>query len=308
MKTSGADYTRSLLSAALRYCNGAGVHPTALPELSVIRRDKTTEATPGMYSPAVCFVLQGEKDVWVGNKVYRYNRTNYLVSCLDIPAIAQVVVASSRQPFVCLKLELQASIVYEILQETSPVELQKEQAEVGFYVEKVTAELAEAFARLLRTLENKDDLRVLAPSIMREIHYRLMSSRFGTKVRQLGVVGSKTQRIGKVVEHLRKVYASPLRVTDLARMANMSPSSFHLHFRQVTSMSPLQYQKHIRLQEARRLLSVETTDAASVAYEVGYESPSQFSREYRRLFGQPPMRDLDRLREAAGQGAAGGGD
>jgi AraC-like DNA-binding protein len=249
-----------------------------------------------MYRPEVCFVLQGEKDVWVGNKVYHYNPTSYVVSCIDVPAIAQVVTASSRQPFVCLKLELQPSVVYEILQETDPAKLPNEGSEGGFYVEKVTAELADAFARLLRTLENNNDLKVLTPSIIREIHYRLMSSRFGTKVRQLGVVGSKMQRIGKVVEHLRKDYATPLRMADLARMANMSPSAFHLHFRQVTSMSPLQYQKHIRLQEARRMLSIETIDAASVAYQVGYESPSQFSREYRRLFGQPPMRDMDRLR------------
>jgi transcriptional regulator GlxA family with amidase domain len=131
---------------------------------------------------------------------------------------------------------------------------------------------------------------------MREIHYRLMSSRFGAKVRQLGVVGSKMQRISKVVEQLRKDYATPLRIAELARMANMSPSAFHSHFRQVTSMSPLQYQKHIRLQEARRMLSIETIDAASVAYQVGYESPSQFSREYRRLFGQSPMHDVDRRR------------
>jgi AraC-like DNA-binding protein len=296
MKTTGTDITKNLLTAALRYCKSPGTHPTPLPGLFVIRRDKTTDATPGMYNPEVCFVLQGEKDVWTGNKVYRYNPANYLVSCMDIPATAQIVAASTRQPFVCLKLELQPSVVYEILQETPSAELQNEKAEGGFFVERVTAELADAFSRLMRTLENKNDLKALAPSIVREIHYRLMSSRFGVKIRQLGVVGSKTQRIGKVVEHLRKDYAAPLRVTNLARMANMSPSSFHLHFRQVTSMSPLQYQKQIRLQEARRLLSIETLDAASVAFKVGYESPSQFSREYRRLFGQPPMRDMDRLR------------
>lgn len=296
MKITGAAYPKSLLSTALGYCNGEGIHPTPLPELTVVMRDKKSVATPGMYRPEVCFVLQGEKDVWVGNKVYHYNPTSYVVSCIDVPAIAQVVTASSRQPFVCLKLELQPSVVYEILQETDPAKLPNEGSEGGFYVEKVTAELADAFARLLRTLENNNDLKVLTPSIIREIHYRLMSSRFGTKVRQLGVVGSKMQRIGKVVEHLRKDYAAPLRIHDLARMANMSPSAFHLHFRQVTSMSPLQYQKHIRLQEARRMLSIETIDAASVAYQVGYESPSQFSREYKRLFGQPPMRDIDRLR------------
>ena len=123
-----------------------------------------------------------------------------------------------------------------------------------------------------------------------------MSTRYGGKIRQLGVVGSKTQRIGKVVEHLRKDFAAPLRVTNLARMANMSPSSFHLHFRQVTSMSALQYQKQVRLQEARRLLSVETADAASVAFKVGYESPSQFSREYRDFRSAAQIHDVDRLR------------
>ena len=295
-KTSGAEYAKSLLATALRYCNEEGIHPTDLPELRVIRRDKATEASPGMYTPLVCLVLQGEKRVWSGKKIYRYNPANYLVSCLDMPATVQVVKASAEEPYVGLTLELQPSVVYEILQETSPSDLQTAEPGGGFFVEKVTVELAEAFARLLKTLENKRDVKVLAPSIIKEIHYRLMNSRYGTKIRQLGVVGSKTQRISKVLEHLRKDYATPLRVTDLASMANMSPSAFHLHFRQVTSMSPLQYQKQIRLQEARRLLSIETIDAASVAYQVGYESPSQFSREYRRLFGQPPMRDVAQLR------------
>ena len=165
-------------------------------------------------------------------------------------------------------------------------------------MEQVTPELADAFARLLRSLESASDVKILAPAIVREIHYRLMNSRYGSRIRQLGVVGSKAQRIGKVVDHLQKEYAAPLRVTTLAQMANMSPSAFHLHFRHVTNMSPLQYQKQIRLQEARRLLSTGSSDAASVAFEVGYESPSQFSREYRRLFGQPPMRDVDRLRSS----------
>jgi transcriptional regulator GlxA family with amidase domain len=145
-------------------------------------------------------------------------------------------------------------------------------------------------------LEKKDERKILAPSIVREIHFRLMHSRFGSKIRQLGVVGSRTERIGKVLDQLRKEYASPLRVSDLAQLASMSTSSFHLHFRQTTNMSPFQYQKQIRLQEARRLLSIDTIDAASVAFKVGYESASQFSREYRRLFGQPPMRDVDRIR------------
>jgi len=296
MNLSVTEITANLLADALKYCEREGIHDTPLAELKVVRRERTTEASPGMYASIVCLVLQGEKKVWSGRRVYRYDPENYLVSCVDVPATVQVVKASPKQPFIGLTLELQPSVIYEILQETFPTEIHYDQAEGGFFVEKVTAELAGAFARLMKTLENKNHLKVLAPSIVREIHYLLMSSRYGRKMRQIGMVGSKTQRIGKVVEHLRKDFAAPLRVTNLARMANMSPSSFHLHFRQVTSMSPLQYQKQVRLQEARRLLSVETSDAASVAFKVGYESPSQFSREYRRLFGQPPMRDMDQLR------------
>jgi len=307
MKTSAIAYTKRILFTALRHCKAEGPNPTSLPGFAVVRREKTSEASPGMYSPCVCLVLQGEKQVWVGTRAYRYNPSNYLVSCLDIPAIAQVTVATPKEPFVCLKLELRASVVYEILQETSPA-TPGEEAEGGFYVEKVTPELAEAFIRLLNAQDDKNDLKVLAPSIVREIHYRLMSSRFGAKIRQLGMVGSKTQRISKVVERLRKDYAAPLTVPELAQMANMSPSAFHLHFRQVTNMTPLQYQKHIRLQEARRLLSTGTPDAASVAYQVGYESPSQFSREYRRFFGQPPLRDMERLRHAAERDAVVGAD
>ena len=295
----GNDGNGLLFDMAMKYCGTEGKHATPLPQLKVVRRDRTSEAVPGRYATLVCLVLQGEKKVWSGKRVFRYNPENFLVSCVDAPAIFQVTKASPQQPYVGLTLELQPSIVYEILHDSPAMEVHDEETEGGFYVEKVTEDLADAFARLLKSLEDKNDLKVLTPSIVREIHYRLMNSRYGMKIRQLGVVGSKSQRIGKVVEHLQKEYAEPLKVTDLARLANMSPSAFHLHFRQVTNMSPLQYQKQIRLQEARRILSIETADAASVAFKVGYESPSQFSREYRRLFGQPPMRDMDRLRTVA---------
>jgi AraC-like DNA-binding protein len=290
------DITKNLLGLAMKYCGREGNHSTPLPELKVIRRDKTSEAVPGRNATLVCLVIQGEKQVWSGRKVFRYNPENYLVSCVDVPAIFQVTKASPQQPYVGLTLELHPSIVYEILHDSSVLEIRGDDSNGGFFVEQVTADLADAFVRLMKSLENKNELKILAPSIVREIYYRLMNSRYGMKIRQLGVVGSKTQRIGKVVEHLQRDYATPLKVTDLALMANMSPSAFHLHFRQVTNMSPLQYQKQIRLQEARRLLTVDAVDAASVAFRVGYESPSQFSREYRRLFGQPPMRDIERLR------------
>jgi AraC-like DNA-binding protein len=306
MSVAGAVPTTDILSLAAKYCSGTGIHPTPLQELTVVRRDAKTEALPTVYTPSVCFVLQGEKNVWTGNKVYRYNPSTYLVSCLDIPATSQVVAASVKHPFLCLLLELQSSLIYEILQETSPATRPRDEPEGGLFIETVTPELADAFARLLRTLENPAERKVLAHAIMREIHYRLMNSRFGGRIQQLGMVGSRTQRISKVVEHLRRDYATPLKVIELAQMAHMSPSAFHLHFREVTSMSPLQYQKHIRLQEARRLLCTGSPDAASVAYQVGYESPSQFSREYKRFFGQPPMRDMELLRAAAATGDGNG--
>jgi AraC-like DNA-binding protein len=296
MKNNIKTRTNILLEMARGYCSREGNYPTPIPTLRVVRRDKVTEPVPGRYASLVCIVLQGEKRVWSGKKIYRYNPENYLVSCVDVPAIFQVTEAAPERPYIGLTMELQPSIIYEILHEAALRDLPKEPADGGFLVERMTEELTDAFIRLLGSLPNDTDRKILAPSIIREIHYRLLTSNYSGKIRQLGMVGSKTQKISKVVEHLQKDYALPLRINDLAEMANMSPSAFHLHFREVTNMSPLQYQKQIRLQEARRMLSVETVDAASVAFKVGYESPSQFSREYRRLFGQPPMRDLEIFR------------
>lgn len=157
------EITNNLLADALKYCGREGIHTTPLPELKVIRRERTTEASPGMYASVVCLVLQGEKRVWSGKKVYRYNPENYLVSCIDVPATVQVVKASAKEPYVGLTLELQPSVVYDILQDTSPTEVQTDQPGGGFFVEKVTAELADAFVRLMKTLDNKNDLKVLAP-------------------------------------------------------------------------------------------------------------------------------------------------
>jgi AraC-like DNA-binding protein len=299
MKKKPGAGAHELLGLAMNYCTREGIHATPLQGFTVVRRDSTSEATPGKYATVACFVLQGEKRVWNEKRVFRYDPEHYLVSCIDVPTIYEVSKASPREPYVGLTLEMQPSIVYDILQRSPGMEVEERTPGGGFFVEQVTPELVDAFTRLLRSLGDPTDVNILAPSIVREIHYRLMSSRFGSRIRQLGVVGSKAQRIGKVVDHLQKEYASPLKVATLARMANMSPSAFHLYFRHVTNMSPLQYQKQIRLQEARRLLSIGSADAASVAFEVGYESPSQFSREYRRLFGQPPLRDLERMRTLA---------
>jgi AraC-like DNA-binding protein len=300
MKNNAKNRTIVLLELARGYCGREGIYSTPIAALKIVQRDQVTEPVPGRYASLVCIVLQGEKRVWSGKKVYRYNPEQYLVSCVDVPAIFQVTEATPERPYIGITMELQPSIIYEILHEAALREPPKASSSGGFFVERMTEELTDAFIRLLRSLQNDTDRKVLAPSIIREIHYRLLTSSYSEKIRQLGVVGSKLQKISKVVEHLQKDFALPLRINDLAEMANMSPSAFHLHFREVTNMSPLQYQKQIRLQEARRMLSVDVVDAASVAFRVGYESPSQFSREYRRLFGQPPMRDLESFRMLEG--------
>ena len=186
MKQNKNDNRQLLLDLAKTYCDREGKHSTPLPQLHVIRRDSRTEAIPGKYTSLVCLVLQGEKKVWSGKNVFRYNPDQYLVSCVDAPAIFQVTNASPRQPYIGLTLELQPSIVYEILHDSSMPESSSNDSNGGFFVEKVTAELAEAFARLMRSIENKDELKLLAPSIVREIHFRLMRSRYGAKISNWG--------------------------------------------------------------------------------------------------------------------------
>jgi hypothetical protein len=199
MKNDKIALTNDLLEMVMPYCRREGNHATPLSTLKVVRRDKTTEAMPGRYASLVCVVLQGEKKVWSGKRVYKYNSENYLVSCVDVPATFQVTDATEQRPYIGLTLELQPSIIYEILHNTSLGDAPKEPSSGGFYVEQVTEEIADAFTRLMRTLRNDNDRKVLTPSIVREIHYRLMNSNYGGKIRQLGVVGSKTQTISKVV-------------------------------------------------------------------------------------------------------------
>ncbi|HSH93293.1 MAG: AraC family transcriptional regulator N-terminal domain-containing protein [Candidatus Methylacidiphilales bacterium] len=198
-----------------------------------------------------------------------------------------------RQPYLRLVVSIGPTLVYEVLQSMN-VEAAS-QSQQGFFVGRAEPTLTDAVARLARCLDSSGDSAVLAPGILREIVYRLLQGPFGAMVAELGVAGNRTQRISRAISHLKNRFAEPLRVEDIARLAGMSPSTFHEHFRKITTLSPLQYQKMLRLQEARRLLV--GNEAADIAFRVGYQSPSQFSREYARHFGHPPMADI-RAREA----------
>ncbi|MES2205864.1 MAG: AraC family transcriptional regulator [Pseudomonadota bacterium] len=286
-----------LIQRTLQWCSQEGLHDTPLASLQIARSNHITERIHNVYKPYLCFIVQGKKEILVANQQYSYSSTQYLVTSIDLPVSGQVTQATPEQPYLCLVLTIEPNLIYEIITALNLAATAPHPLEKGFFVEQVKPDLTDAFLRLMRTLEDKNDCLILAPAIIREILYRLLTSTYGGVIQQLGIAGSQTQRIAKAIEFIRSNYSRAVRVEELAEVASMSPSSFHQHFKRVTTMSPLQYQKQIRLQEARYLLSAQGMDAAKVAFQVGYESPSQFSREYARLFGLPPISDIKRLQK-----------
>lgn len=254
--------------------------------------------------PAFSVIAQGSKRLLVGDEVFEYDPLHYLVSSVDLPVVGQVAVASPTQPYLGLRLEFDAEDIRSLIRDEALPPVSQPDAARGLYVNRIGATLLDAVLRLLRLLEAPTDIPILAPMVRREILYRLLMNGQGARLRQVGLQDSHTQRIASAIRRLREHYAQPLRVEDLAREVHMSVSSFHHHFKAVTAMSPLQYQKQLRLQEARRIMFAGDVDVAMAAHQVGYESSSQFSREYSRLFGVPPMRDKRRWLEENAAGAA----
>ena len=246
---------------------------------------------PTVHRPSLCFVAQGAKEVVLGTSVYRYGEGEFLFSSVDLPITGEVLEASRSKPYLCLVLEIDASVVFEL---ATVLKLPPSRAGAtprALFVGERDPDMTHAFERLVRCLAKRADAEVLAPSLMREITYRLLQGPYGAAVRELGIADSQTRRVARAIELLKQRFTEPLPTAALARAAGMSVSSFHAHFKRVSSMSPLQYQKHLRLHEARRLLHAGRPSAAEVAFQVGYESTSQFSREYARLFGLPPIRE-----------------
>lgn len=282
-----------LLAAALRYAPRPGRHATPLPALQLLRADAPYERVHSMHKPSLCFIAQGTKIVTVGDETLRYGAGQFLYSSVELPVTGEVVEATRRRPYLVLVLEIEPSTVFDLVTASGSAGRRRDGAHRAIFVDHDDAMTA-AFARLLGSLRDPLDVAVLAPIVVREIVYRLLRGRYGDAVREVGLADSQTQRIAGVIEHLKGAYATPQSMAALAQRAGMSPSSFFAHFRKVTTLTPLQYQKHLRLHEARRLLLTSATSAADAAFRVGYESASQFSREYARHFGLPPKSDVKR--------------
>jgi AraC-like DNA-binding protein len=274
-----------------------------LPGLHLYRYSLPLELGHGMAEPSVCVIAQGSKEVLLGESRYRYDPSQYLLATVELPTIRRILQASKERPFLSLRLELAPTLVDEVMVEAGHAS-PRDPADVrAIAVSPLDANLLEAFVRLTRLLDSPTEARVLMPLITREIIYRLLMGEQGARLRHLAILGGYTPHIGRAVDRLRRDFDQPLRVANLARELGMSVSGLHHHFKAVTAMSPLQFQKRLRLQEARRLMLDEDLDAACAASRVGYRDASHFNREYKSLFGFPPMRDVQRLREAAMESA-----
>ncbi|WP_430462726.1 AraC family transcriptional regulator N-terminal domain-containing protein [Thalassolituus sp. LLYu03] len=269
---------------------------TAIEPLVFFRREEQAPPCICMIEPSIVLVAQGAKRMWIGDEGFLYDPERFLITSLDLPANSEVVEASRESPCVGLALKLDMQMLAELIALGSlpPPPVRADQHSVGLGT--LTPDLLQPLERLLALLNEPDSIPVLAPLILREIHYRLLQSDQAARLWQIVAAGSQSQRVAKAIDWLKQNYSKPLRIDELAGRVQMSTSTLHHHFRKLTSMSPLQYQKWLRLNEAKRLMLNSALDATSAAFQVGYESPSQFSREYSRLFGLPPKRDIEGLR------------
>ncbi|WUR12452.1 AraC family transcriptional regulator [[Empedobacter] haloabium] len=287
-----------LAAVLARHATVDGTTATAQPRTYLLRCSVATEPLPVVHRPAVCFVAQGAKETMLGEHAYRYEPPQFLVVSAELPITGQILRAAPEQPYLCLRLDLDAATLAAVIQDAGQAPAVRDAVQRGLAVSTAGPELLDAVTRLAALLDAPAaQQRFLAPLAEREILYRLLLGEQGERLRQIASADSKLARINRAIAWIKSHYADTLRVDALAALASMSPSSFHEHFRTVTAMSPLQYQKQLRLQEARRLMLAQALDAATAGFKVGYESPSQFSREYARRFGLPPKREIERVRE-----------
>jgi AraC-like DNA-binding protein len=270
---------------------------TAIPGLSLYRRDEPTQPMSVMYEPRICMLAQGAKRVLLGDDAYLYDAHHFLISSVHLPTVVQVIKASRERPYLGLTLKLDQREISQLMVDSNLPPPRPQQSSRGMATGEVTLPLLTAFQRLIELLDEPRDIPILAPIIQREILYRLLVGDQGARLRQIASAGSQSHQIARAIDWLKGNFTRPLHIDDLATQVNMSTSTFHHHFRALTAMSPLQYQKWLRLNESRRLMLIEHLDATTAAFQVGYESPSQFSREYSRLFGNSPLRDITNLRQ-----------
>lgn len=287
-----------LVECLAKRCVNDGANPVA-QDLHFYRHSNPSQPVHGVYSPSICIIAQGAKEVLLGEERFRYDPANYLLCSLDVPVVTRVVDATPEKPYLGMKFDIDPTLIASVSVEAGISPVRAESSVKSIAVSKLEGELLDAFVRLMRLLDAPSDYRVVSPLVTREIVYRLLKSDQGARLRQMAVFGGNTNRITKAVQTLKTRFSESLNIEDLAGDLGMSVSSFHQHFKTATSMSPLQFQKLLRLQEARRLLLTEDLDASSAAVRVGYDDASQFTREYKRLFGDPPMKDVQRFKRVA---------
>lgn len=290
----------ALANALARYLDahtvGEGLFETAIDGVLLMRTTDTVLPTHSIYRPCLCVVVQGAKQVAVGERALDYDELQCLIVSVDLPAIGRVTRASAERPYMAIALEFDVRAMRTVMEELDNPPRPNDGVGSGIFVDNMVEPLTECMLRLVRMLDTSQAIPVLYPALMREICFWLLTGANGGEVCKLGLPDSHTRRIAAALFVLRDNFTRPIRVEELAAAARMSPSSFHQHFKTLTSMTPLQYQKNLRLLEARRLMMVDGANASSAAYRVGYESASQFSREYSRMFGIAPKRDALELK------------
>jgi AraC-like DNA-binding protein len=293
----------SSLKDAVRNCidaqgGGDGFFATSIDALTLMRASGESLPRHMLYRPALCVVAQGAKQVVFGDETFDYAEMQYLVVSVELPILGRVAKARAEAPFLGLNLDFDVGAIREVIEQLEAPPRSSGDPGPGVFVGDLDGPLADGILRLIRLLETPKAIPVVYPAIMREIYFWLLTGAHGGEVAKLALPGGHTQRIAKAIRFLRDDFTRPVRVEELAAAASMSPSSFHQHFKALTSMTPLQYQKNLRLLEARRLMLADAVTATNAAYQVGYESASQFSREYARMFGAPPRRDVSEMRTA----------
>ena len=289
----------AILAAVVERHTGAdGDYETAVPGLWLYRSSAPSEEHAVVYVPSLCVVAQGAKEVVVGGQVYRYDPAQSLLVSVDMPAVTHVADATPDCPCLAVRIPIDPAVVGELLADGSAIPPLGRPVR-GLGVIDLEPSLLDAVSRLLGLLDAPHEIQALAPLVLREIAFRLLTGPEGARLRQIAAAGAPAQRVARAIRWLRDHFTEPFRIETLAKHVGMSPSALHLHFKSVTALSPLQYQKRLRLQEARRLMAGDGLDAGEAAFRVGYESQSQFGREYRRLFGESPRRNVAALKSVA---------
>lgn len=269
-----------------------GLNETRIANVKFFKASSVTEALHTVYEPSLFIIAQGAKIVILGATTYRYDASSYLVSSMNLPISGQIIEASLEKPFLSMQLRFTPESIFDLVSQLPSHKEEVAQSPLAMSVHHVTEALIDATLRLVKLLHKHEEIPVLAPLIIKEILYRLLQGEYGARLRQFSLRGSNANRIAQSIDLITSDISEPLRVEALSQKVGMSVSAFHKHFKHVTAMSPIQYQKQLRLQKARELLFTKIHEVGEVAFNVGYESPSQFSREYARFFGLSPQKDL----------------